>query len=55
MARTTHAPPVLRPAHQAIDGALRKLKRAVASEIDKHDAQGHRGLPDMFAVPAKPD
>lgn len=29
-------------AHQAIDGAVRKLKRAVASELDKHDNHGHR-------------
>ncbi len=42
-------------AHQAIDGALRKLKRAVASEIDKHDGQAHRGQPDTFAARGKPD
>ena len=42
-------------AHQAIDGALRKLKRALASEIDKHDHQGHRGQPDMFAEPRSTD
>ena len=29
-------------AHQAIDGAARKLKRAVASEIEKHDPRSHR-------------
>jgi ribosome-associated translation inhibitor RaiA len=29
-------------AHQAIDGALRKLKRAVGTELEKHDTQGHR-------------
>ena len=29
-------------AHQAIVGAVRKLKRAVASEIEKHDPRSHR-------------
>lgn len=29
-------------AHQAIDGAVRKLKRAVTSEIEKHDPRSHR-------------
>ncbi len=29
-------------AHQAIDGALRKLKRAVGAEIARHDPRGHR-------------
>ena len=29
-------------AHQAIDGALRKLKRAVGAEIGKHDPRGQR-------------
>lgn len=29
-------------AHQAIDGAVRKLKRAVASEIEKHDPRTQR-------------
>jgi ribosome-associated translation inhibitor RaiA len=29
-------------AHQAIEGALRKLKRAVGAEIAKHDPRGHR-------------
>jgi ribosome-associated translation inhibitor RaiA len=29
-------------AHQAIEGALRKLKRAVGSEIAKHDPRGQR-------------
>jgi len=32
-------------AHQAIDGALRKLKRAVGTELEKHDTQGHRTQP----------
>ena len=29
-------------AHQAIDGAVRKLKRAVAAEIAKHDPRSHQ-------------
>jgi hypothetical protein len=29
-------------AHQAIEGALRKLKRAVGAEIAKHDPRGQR-------------
>lgn len=29
-------------AHQAIEGAVRKLKRAVGTEIAKHDLRGHR-------------
>jgi ribosome-associated translation inhibitor RaiA len=29
-------------AHQAIDGAVRKLKRAVTSEIEKHDPRSRR-------------
>ena len=32
-------------AHQAIEGALRKLKRAVGAEIAKHDPRGHRTRP----------
>jgi ribosome-associated translation inhibitor RaiA len=36
-------------AHQAIDGALRKLKRAVGAEIAKHDPRGQRS---QAAVPA---
>ena len=34
-------------AHQAIDGAVRKLKRAVASEIEKHDPRIQRGRSDV--------
>ncbi len=30
-------------AHQAIDGALHKLKRAVESALAKHDPRQHRG------------
>ena len=29
-------------AHQAIDGAVRKLKRAVGAEIAKHDPRSHQ-------------
>lgn len=32
-------------AHQAIEGAVRKLKRAVSTEIEKHDSRGHRPRP----------
>jgi ribosome-associated translation inhibitor RaiA len=32
-------------AHQAIEGALRKLKRAVGAEIAKHDPRGQRAQP----------
>ncbi len=54
-------------AHQAIDGALRKLKRAVGAEIAKHDPRGQRSQAAVAAavssevvvdsadgVPAKP-
>jgi fatty acid/phospholipid biosynthesis enzyme len=34
-------------AHQAIEGAVRKLKRAVGSEIDKHDPRGHHVSPKL--------
>ncbi len=37
-------------AHQAIEGALRKLKRAVGAEIAKHDPRGHRS---RATVPAE--
>ena len=40
-------------AHQAIDGAARKLKRAVASQIEKHDPRSHRTPSD--ASVADPD
>ena len=33
-------------AHQAIEGAVRKLKRAVGATIAKHDPRGHRAKPD---------
>lgn len=32
-------------AHQAIDGAVRKLRRAVESEIGKHDPRAQRAKP----------
>ena len=34
-------------AHQAIEGAVRKLKRAVATEIAKHDPRAHRSRPGL--------
>ena len=33
-------------AHQAIDGAVRKLKRAIGTAVAKHDPRGHRLPPD---------
>lgn len=33
-------------AHQAIEGAVRKLKRAVGAEIAKHDPRGQRSRPE---------
>ena len=40
-------------AHQAIDGAARKLKRAVASDIEKHDPRSQRARHE--ATTADPD
>ena len=40
-------------AHQAIEGAVRKLKRAVASEIEKHDPRSQRAR--SGALVADPD
>lgn len=37
-------------AHQAIDGALRKLKRAVGAEIAKHDPRGQRSQAAVAAA-----
>jgi ribosome-associated translation inhibitor RaiA len=37
-------------AHQAIDSAVRKLKRAVGAEIAKHDPRGKRLVVDMPAA-----
>jgi len=39
-------------AHQAIEGALRKLKRAVGAEIAKHDPRGQRAQPGAAAEAA---
>ena len=36
-------------AHQAIEGAVRKLKRAVGAEIAKHDPRGHQPRPKAAA------
>ena len=38
-------------AHQAIDGAVRKLKRAVETQVEKHDPRGHHN-PAPGAAPA---
>lgn len=37
-------------AHQAIDGALRKLQRAIGTEVAKHDPRGHRPATDLPAA-----
>lgn len=34
-------------AHQAIQGAVGKLKRAIATAIDKHDTRRQGGTPDL--------
>ena len=34
-------------AHQAIEGAVRKLKRAVETELAKHDPRSHRSRTDV--------
>lgn len=45
-------------AHQAIEGAVRKLERAVATVIAKHDPRRHRNQDDAAAndsvAPAEP-
>jgi ribosome-associated translation inhibitor RaiA len=38
-------------AHQAIDGAVRKLRRAVGDELAKHDPRGHRARQEAAATP----
>jgi len=42
-------------AHQAIEGALRKLKRAVGTELAKHDSRGHRPRSGIAVDDADPD
>lgn len=42
-------------AHQAIDGAARKLKRAVTNEMDKHDPSQHRSRGKAVAADAGVD
>ncbi len=37
-------------AHQAIEGAVRKLKRAVGTALAKHDPRSHRVQPDEPAA-----
>lgn len=39
-------------AHQAIEGAVRKLKRAVGSALAKHDPRGHQARTEAAAVAA---
>jgi hypothetical protein len=39
-------------AHQALEGAVRKLKRAVGAAIAKHDPRGQRVQPDPPAAAA---
>ena len=42
-------------AHQAIDGAVRKLKRAVAAEIAKHDPRSHRLRSEVSVAQDNPE
>ena len=42
-------------AHQAIEGAVRKLKRAVGAEIAKHDPRGRRARTELPPGPDGPD
>ncbi|MEO8297864.1 MAG: ribosomal subunit interface protein [Burkholderiales bacterium] len=37
-------------AHEAIAGAVRKLRRAVGTEVAKHDPRGHRKPSDALAL-----
>ncbi|MCV2358227.1 HPF/RaiA family ribosome-associated protein [Paucibacter sp. TC2R-5] len=37
-------------AHQAIDGAMRKLKRAVAGALEKHEPRSHRTPGEALAA-----
>jgi len=39
-------------AHQAIEGALRKLKRAVGATLAKHDPRQQRAKPDVASAMA---
>ena len=42
-------------AHQAIDGAVRKLKRAVGTALAKHDPRGHQARAALYAAEAAAD
>jgi len=42
-------------AHQAIDGAVRKLKRAVETTLAKHEEPRRRAAPDPLVGDADPD
>lgn len=37
-------------AHQAIQGAVSKLKRAIATVLEKHDPRRNASLPDAFVA-----
>lgn len=42
-------------AHQAIEGAVRKLQRAVGTALAKHDPRGQRAQPDAPAAETLPE
>ena len=42
-------------AHQAIEGAVRKLKRAVGTALAKHDPRGHQARAALTAAEAAAD
>jgi len=42
-------------AHQAIEGAVRKLKRAVGTALAKHDPRGHQARAALSAAEAAAD
>ena len=42
-------------AHQAIDGAVRKLKRAVGAALAKHDPRGHEARATLIAAETAAD
>jgi ribosome-associated translation inhibitor RaiA len=42
-------------AHQAIEGAVRKLKRAVGTALAKHDPRGHQARAALNAAEAAAD
>ena len=42
-------------AHQAIEGAVRKLKRAVGTELAKHEPRGHRSRSEAAVDDGDPE